>query len=79
MRNPPPAMSTIPILEIANNRRVDLFGHLLTLSSLLLLSSCTLDPSWADSPEGQAWRESWQRNREELQWQESVEARKSRN
>lgn len=72
-------MSTIPVLEVANNRRVGLFGRLLTLSSLLLLPSCTLDPSWADSPAGQAWREDWERNREELQWQEYVEARKSRN
>lgn len=72
-------MSTIPVLEVANNRRVAFFGRLLTLSSLLLLPSCTLDPSWADSPEGQAWREDWERNREELQWQDYVEARKSRN
>lgn len=72
-------MSTLSIHETANKRRAGLFGHLLTFSSLFLLPSCTLDPSWADSPEGQAWREDWERNREELQWQEYVEARKSRN
>ena len=72
-------MSAIPILETANNRRGGLFGLLLTLSSLLLLPSCTLDPSWADSPQGQAWNEERERYQEELRWQESVEARKSRN
>ena len=72
-------MGPLSILETANNGRGDLFGHFLSLITLLLLPSCTLDPSWADSPEGQAWHEDWKRNREELQWQEYVEARKSRN
>ncbi len=49
------------------------------ISSLLLLPSCTLDPSWEDSPQGQAWNEHRRRYSEELQWQEYVEARKSRN
>lgn len=72
-------MSTLSLRETADNRRVELCGRLLALSSLLLIPSCTLDPSWADSPEGQAWQEDWERNREEWQWQEHVEARKSRN
>ncbi len=72
-------MSTISLRKTADNRRVERCGYLLTLGSLLLLPSCTLDPSWADSPEGQAWREDWERNREELQWREHVEARKARN